>query len=389
MALRRPRRVLTVAGTNGKGSSVLMLEALFLKRGESVGAYTSPHILHYEERIRVGGRPAGDGEIVAAFRAVEAARRDVPLTYFEYGTLAALAVFASNDVDTAVLEVGLGGRLDAVNIVDHDGCIITNVSMDHADWLGDTVGAIAREKAGVMRPGLPAVFGAAAPPDEIREVAAATGADLRVAGDDFSWSIADDGWSWQGRDSRLDGLRPLPLPGRHQLDNASAVLALVESLGLSDLLDAGRVNAAWSALEFAGRQQRLARRQRDWLLDGAHNAAGAASLAAALPGHRAGRRAVLVLGILDDKDAESIVGALAPEVDRIITLTAESGRAVTAEKLAEVVGSVSDVPVTAIAAPADALEAAVAGTSDDDLIVVAGSFYTLEPALRWLGQYRT
>lgn len=386
MALPRPRRVLTVAGTNGKGSSVQMLTALLTNNGESVGAYTSPHILRYEERIRVDGRLAPASGIVDGFRAVEAARRQVPLTYFEYGTLAALYVFAASEVDAAVLEVGLGGRLDAVNIVDHDGCLITNVSMDHADWLGDTIGAIAREKAGVMRAGKPAVFGAADPPAEVLEVAAAVGAELSVAGVDFSWSAAADGlWDWRGSRCELSGLERPALKGSHQMSNAAGVLALIEAVGLDRLLDRDVVNAAFSTLVFAGRLQTLWCRDRRWLLDGAHNAAGAVTLADAIPDHAGNKDIVLVLGILADKDAESIVSSLAPEVDHIITLTPANDRAIPAADLAEIVENTCEAPVSIAETPAAAFEAALKLTAADDLIVVAGSFYTLEPALRWLG----
>jgi dihydrofolate synthase/folylpolyglutamate synthase len=385
LSLARPSRVITVAGTNGKGSSVIMLEALFRHRGERAGAYTSPHILTYAERIRVDGRPVGEERIVAAFCRVEAARAGVPLTYFEFGTLAALDVFAAAGVSTAILEVGLGGRLDAVNIVDHDGCLITNVSMDHSDWLGDSIEAIAREKAGVMREARPAVYGATDVPAAIVTRAAEIGADLRVAGRDFTCEVDSDGhWHWQGREVRLDRLSPPALAGRHQIGNAAAVLALLEAMGIADLLDADSVNAAFASLEFPGRQQQVAAQGRRWLLDGAHNVAGAVSLGESIRAGE-GKAAVIVLGILADKDAAAIAAELAPVTDRFVCLTPPSSRAIPAADLAAIIASTGDVPVSAEATPELALETAVALTAQDDLIVVAGSFYTLESALRWLG----
>lgn len=378
--------MLTVAGTNGKGSCVVMLHALFRSLGERVGAYTSPHILRYEERIRIDDAAVTATDIVAAFRRVEAVREAVPLTYFEFGTLAAFVLFADAAVDTAVLEVGLGGRLDAVNVLDHDGCIITNVSMDHSDYLGDTIDAIAREKAGVMRGGRPAVFGSAEPPRPILEQASRCGAGLRIAGRDFRWREAALGrWHWQGRTTCLENLAAPALTGRHQYDNAAAVLALVEALGGTGLLTASRLDSVLPTLSFAGRQQRLDAFDRHWLLDGAHNEGGAQSLAdtlASLPGDA---KPLLVLGVLADKDAGAIVRALAPFVRRFVTFTPPSPRARAGAELGEIVARESDVPVTVVDSAADALELARLESDAADLIVVAGSFYTLEAALRWLG----
>ena len=195
LALDRAGTVLHVAGTNGKGSSVAMLESLLRTTGRRVGSYTSPHVARYNERICVDGRPVADAPIVAAFERIEATRTDIPLTYFEFGTLAALAVFDALDVDIAILEVGMGGRLDAVNAVEADAALITNVSLDHCEWLGNDVEAIGREKAGIMRPARPVVFGAVEMPQSVAQHAADVGADLRIVNRDFSWGIGNPS-SW-------------------------------------------------------------------------------------------------------------------------------------------------------------------------------------------------
>ena len=286
MTLEPPSRIILVGGTNGKGSSVEMLRAL-LSGDNVVGTYTSPHVVRYNERIVVNGLPATDDDIVAAFERVEAARGDVPLTYFEFGTLAALAVFHTAKVDTAILEVGLGGRLDAVNVVDPDVSLITNVSLDHCEWLGDDVEKIGFEKAGIMRAGRPAVFADAAMPASVALHAESLGAELVRAGRDYTWT-ADDNvrWSWRGRRIELAGLALPALAGPIQLQNAAGALAVVEALGLERLLEPAHVDRAFASLRLPGRMQVIEREQR-WLLDVAHNPAAAAALAASLRQQRA------------------------------------------------------------------------------------------------------
>lgn len=383
--LPRPPRVLTVGGTNGKGSSVVMLHALYRTRGETVGAYLSPHVSRYEERIRLDDRLVTPTELVDAFEQVEAARGDVPLTYFEFGTLAAFVVFAQYGIDTAVLEVGLGGRLDAVNVLDHDGCLITNISLDHADWLGDDVESIAREKAGILRGGRPAVFASPDMPSPIAKQAAAVGADLIRRGRDFEWTAEPDGrWGWQGRETRLVDLLPPGLAGAHQYDNAAGVLALVEAVGPAGLLDSGTVKSSLATLKFAGRLQTIDAHDRHWLLDGAHNPAGANVLANAL-NERPVPPALAIVGILADKDADGIVTELGRALQRFVTLTPASPRAKSAEDLADLIAAATGAEASPAATPQAAFEAALATTRPGDLIVVAGSFYTLELALDWLG----
>jgi dihydrofolate synthase/folylpolyglutamate synthase len=382
MALERPARVILVGGTNGKGSSVEMLRALLAGSGVT-GTYTSPHVLRYNERIAVCGRPATDGDIVTAFERVEAARGDVVLTYFEFGTLAALAVFEAAGVATAILEVGLGGRLDAVNAVDPDACLITNVSLDHCEWLGYDVESIGREKAGIMRHGKPAVFAAADMPASVAAHAERIGAQLVRAGLDYSWTPGDDGrWSWHGQHLALSGLAAPALRGPMQLQNAAGALALVEALGLRDSLRLERVNRALGSLRLPGRMQVVEDEQR-WLLDVAHNPGAAAALAASLEQHEA-PAAVAIVGILDDKDVEGIVAPLAARVGSWIAVTAASPRAIEAAELARRVANATGRACLLADSPEDAIANARAIAGAGDSVLVTGSFFTVGPFLERL-----
>ena len=385
MRLAQPDRLLTVGGTNGKGSSVAMLAEILRQSGRRVGSYTSPHVLHYCERVRLDGQPIGEDEMVAAFAAVEAARLDEPLTYFEFGTLAALHAFAARRVDAVVLEVGLGGRLDAVNIVDPDGVLITNVSLDHREWLGDDVESIAREKAGIMRAGKPAVFAGTEVPSAIRESAGSRGASLLVAGEDYRTSDDGDAWSWHSAGRSIDGLTRPALGGRHQIENAGGVLALLEAVGETEVLETRALSQAFASLRLPGRQQRVVTPAGEWLLDGAHNEASAKVLADTLRSDSPGRHVVLVLGVLADKDVGAIVNALAPAIDTWIACAAQSPRTLSAARLAAQVCALTGAPCRIEPDVVDAMSAAAERRSSGALYVVAGSFYTVSPALAALG----
>lgn len=382
MSLEPPARIVLVGGTNGKGSSVEMLRAL-LSAVSLVGTYTSPHVIRYNERIAVDGRPAGDEDIVAAFERVEEARQDVPLTYFEFGTLAALAVFEAANVETAVLEVGLGGRLDAVNVVEPDASLITNVSLDHCEWLGDDVESIGREKAGIMRAGKPVVFGDPDVPASVAAHAESLGAQLLRAGRDFTWTSDEDGrWSWRGQHVELPDLALPVLRGPMQLQNAAGVLALVEALGLRELLEPGQVNRALGSLHLAGRMHVVEREQR-WLFDVAHNPAAAEALAASLHQYEA-PASVAIVGILDDKDVEGIVGPLAPLVDNWIAVDAASPRSIEAAELARRIANATGKACLMADNPGDAIENARAIAGEGGRVLVTGSFYTVGPCLERL-----
>jgi dihydrofolate synthase/folylpolyglutamate synthase len=361
MALVRPARVIHVGGTNGKGSSVEMLRALLSGQGV-IGTYTSPHVMHYNERIAINGDAASDEVIVAAFERVEAARGGVPLTYFEFGTLAALAVFEAAGVDTAILEVGLGGRLDAVNAVDPDASLITNVSLDHCDWLGHDVESIGYEKAGIMRAGKPVVFADKSMPASVAEHAQKLGARLILAGRDFTWTAS--------------------LRGPKQLQNAAGALALVEALGLEQVLVPERVNRAFTRLRLPGRMQTIEREQ-EWLLDVAHNPAAAEALAASLQQSEE-RFDVAIVGILDDKDVEGIVRPLATQVDAWIAVTAVSQRAIDGAELARRIANEAGKACLIADSIDAAVENAGAIAGSGGRVLVTGSFYTVGPFLERL-----
>jgi dihydrofolate synthase/folylpolyglutamate synthase len=382
MALEPPVRTILVGGTNGKGSSVEMLRALLSGTGV-VGTYTSPHVIRYNERIAVNGDPATDEQIVAAFEQVEAARRGVPLTYFEFGTLAALAVFAAKHVDTAILEVGLGGRLDAVNVVDPDASLITNVSLDHCEWLGHDVESIGREKAGIMRTGKPVVYADADMPASVGEAAEQLGARLIRAGRDYTWTRAEGGcWSWRGMHAELSALDLPALRGPVQLQNAAGALALVEALGDEDRLERESVNRALTKLTLAGRMQTI-RREQEWLFDVAHNPAAASALAASLR-ERGAPVSVAIIGILDDKNVEGIVSSLAGCVDRWIAVTASSPRAIDAAELARRTANETGKACLIADTLRMAIRNAGAMAGPGGRVLVTGSFYTVGPLLERL-----
>ena len=385
--LPRPAQVLLIAGTNGKGSSVAMTDALLRASGRRVGAYTSPHISRYNERIVVNGIAASDAEIIAAFETVEAKRGDTELTYFEFGTLAAAVVFAAADLDVWVLEVGLGGRLDATNAIDPTASLITNVSLDHCDWLGDDIEAIAVEKAGVMRRGIPTVFGDADVPEAIRRQAEAQGATLLLAGRDFEIQVSDDReWSWRGPSGVLRELLPPGLVGEFQTGNAAAVLALIDAAGFADAIDAERINRVLPAITLAGRSQRLIVEglncdNNEWLIDVAHNPAAARALANTLGSMQLSGATFAIVGLLNDKDVTGVIGPLAAHVDHWIAMTADSHRAVPANELARQISNLTRLACLVAGSPAEAIEFARRSASENDRILVTGSFFTVGPVL--------
>jgi dihydrofolate synthase/folylpolyglutamate synthase len=363
--------VIIVAGTNGKGSSVAMMSALLRAAGKRVGAYTSPHMIDYNERIVVQGQPASDDEIVAAFEKIEAVRKGVPLTYFEYGTLAAFVVFAEAALDVWVLEVGMGGRLDATNVLAPTAALITTVSLDHCDWLGADIETIAVEKAGVMRGGIPVVFGSADVPRAIIDHAESVGAELLLRGRDYS----------------LDSVPQPGLRGEFQIGNAAAVLALLRAAGLEEAADEALAASVLPEVQLMGRGHSIEQDGVEWLLDVAHNPEAAGVLAATLgSGQHAGQTTVII-GMLDDKDIDGVVEPLNQHVDRWIAVTAESHRAVPAGELARQIANVCGRPCLIAETLEEAMESARRDASINDRIVVTGSFYLVGPVLERLRLY--
>lgn len=383
LALPRPQFVIHVAGTNGKGSSVAMLESLLSKTGTSIGCYTSPHIRHYNERIRVDGTLATDEQIVAAFERVEAHRDGEALTYFEFGTLAALVVFAEADIETVILEVGMGGRLDAVNAVEPDIGLITNISLDHCDWLGDNIEAIAFEKAGIMRTATPIIFGSRDRPASIDRQAAEVGATLIAAQRDFDWSTAGEQWSWHGVAHRIEGLDRPALLGEHQIGNAATVLTVLEAAGFVELLDTDLINEAFAALHLDGRMQDVSL-ESHWILDVAHNPAAATALAETLRTTAFAGRTIAVLAMLDDKDVEGCVTPLQHQIDLWIAATADSSRAIEAGELARRIANSTNTACEIADSLDDAIGRARSMATPEDRVLVFGSFYVVGPVLERL-----
>lgn len=379
LPVRLPNSIFTVGGTNGKGSTVACLHAILRTRGLNVGSYTSPHLSVYNERIRLNDRFADDKQLIESFEIVDACREDVPLTYFEFGTLAALVAFAHAGMDYLVLEVGLGGRLDAVNAVEPSASLITNIALDHCDWLGDTIDAIAAEKAGILRPDKPIVFAGETRPVPIDSAAAESGAILVAAGRDYSFSKrGDTTWDFDGPSTALN-LLPLPaLAGAHQLANAAGAMALLDSVGLLATFTIEQIGAALRSLDVPGRMQ-FVRRAPDWIVDVAHNPAAALALTQALPAIPG--NTIAVVGVLNDKDVSGVLDALSPVVDVWVAVTPESPRAMDAAELARRIAEASDKPVHVSTSIKLALRRAEEMAEDRDRVLVTGSFFTVGPAM--------
>jgi dihydrofolate synthase/folylpolyglutamate synthase len=372
-------RTLTVGGTNGKGSTATLAAQIFRQAGYRVGLYTSPHLLKYNERIALDGADASDDDLCRAFVAIEQARREVPLTYFEFGTLAALWLFREARVDLQVLEVGLGGRLDAVNVVDADCAIVTNIGLDHTDWLGPDRDSIGREKAGILRQGRDAVIVDRHPPQALLDEARRTGSQVLRLGRDFDFAPRSGGWCWHGPGGRLDDL-PLPgLPGSIQLQNAAGVLAALGGLAAQLPVEESAIRAALPKLELRGRLQRIG----NVLLDVAHNVEAAEVLADHVRALRGKGDVYLVLGMLSDKPVEGVGRVLEPLMRHAFLAGLPGPRGLSAPDLATRLRAGS-LEVELCADVAAALERARAQATDDDLVVVTGSFLTVAGALEAL-----
>src|SRR5262245_38435807 len=324
----------TVAGTNGKGSTVAYLDALFRHAGKRTGRFTSPHLVRYNERICIDGVECSDADLIASFERIDAARGATTLTFFEYNALAALDAFARARVDVAVLEVGLGGRLDATNIVDADVGVVCSIGLDHVDWLGDSVEQIGREKAGIFRPGRPAVLGLAPMPVSVWKVIDELGARPVAPGQEYRVRLHGETWDFECGELRLFDLPPPALAGEHQVGNAATALAAIVAGGFDVHLDHARVTAALRGVHVAGRFQRIPG-DVEWILDVAHNVPAAEILRDNLRRLPRARRTLAVCGILGDKDIRGITSRLAADVDAWILASLGGARAVSTAQLAE------------------------------------------------------
>ena len=442
-------RVITVGGTNGKGSTVVHLEALLRAGGASTGMFTSPHFLRYNERIRVNGAEVTDDDLVAAFETIERARGSTTLTFFEYNALAALLIFAERAVDVAILEVGLGGRLDAVNLVDADVGVVCSIGFDHRDYLGDTLDLIGSEKAGIFRSGRPAVLGTDDMPGSVYAAIEKLGARPVIAGKDYTWRLEETSagqaysagarWSYNGLRLSLRDLPPSALLGSIQYRNAATALAALESLAFFSASPAGgrgppttlrgalelnehTVGEALRSVSLPGRFQvvlvpvgpagqgqsrpMLARQSPgaaapasvEWILDIAHNEPAAAIFAAHVRERGTGLDLLsptsqvrypgtfAVVGILGDKDARAIASFFEPLIDHWILCALPGPRGTSAEQLAQRLRLPAS-KVTLAASVENGCEVAWASARPGDRVLVFGSVYTVGPALQWLGIY--
>ena len=373
--------LILVGGTNGKGSTCAYLEAILGAAGYKTGLYTSPHLLRYNERVRIAGKDASDAELVVAFERIEAARGDTSLTYFEFGTLGAMLQFIDAGVDVAILEVGLGGRLDAVNAFDADVAIVTSVDLDHMDYLGDTRDKIGFEKAGIYRAARPAICADLKPPASLLDHARHIGADLRCIGRDFTAQRAGDRWTYRSADMVLHNL-PLPaMAGAYQLRNAAGALAALEALHARLPVSEAAIHAGLAVAQVPGRFQRIACAP-DVILDVAHNPEAARALAATLREQPVTGRTLAVVGMLADKDAAGVFAALSDEIDAWWVCTPDSPRARDAAALAaELRTHVQGAPISIQPDVIAALAAARSTAHEGDRILAFGSFYTVAAVL--------
>ncbi|MGH8829723.1 MAG: bifunctional tetrahydrofolate synthase/dihydrofolate synthase [Polaromonas sp.] len=380
--------IITVAGTNGKGSTCAMLEAILLQAGYRTGVYTSPHLVHFEERCRVRGDIVSATDLIACFARVEAARAhngpEVSLTYFEFTTLAILQLLANAQLDVVILEVGLGGRLDAVNILDTDCAVITSIDLDHMEFLGPDRESIGREKAGIMRAGRPVVVSDPVPPQSILDHAAKVGADLWRLGHDFNFSGDKQQWGWAGRGRRYAGLAYPALRGANQLLNASGVLAALTALRGRLPVTAQAVRNGLSMVELPGRFQ-IIPGQPTLVLDVAHNPHAVAALAENLDAMGFYPCTHAVFGAMADKDLAPMLARVGPLIDKWYFTDLPTARAASGEDLRakwQAVNSRSDVTASAYKDPEEALQAAIKAADPADRIVVFGSFYTVGGILK-------
>lgn len=392
--------VITVAGTNGKGSSVALLESIYQKAGYQTGVYTSPHLLRYNERIHLNGEEVDDDVICEAFERIDQARlennTEISLTYFEFGSLAALDIFYRAKPDVIILEVGLGGRLDVVNIIDADVALITSIGIDHTAWLGHDRETIAVEKAGIMRKNQPVIFSSPDMPKSIKQVADEKGADLYRRGQDFDWEKAfaaagtPPSWNWKSYDSTSSKKQrtALPLPnirGDHQVDNAAGVLMAIECLSNKLPVNQQQVKAGLLSVSILGRFQCLTTDSSNTLhiLDVAHNEDSMACLAELLDEFSCDGKTLAVLGMLEDKEHLKALSRISPQISSWFIADLEVPRGMKGANLARVVKSIdNNVLVNEFSNVAEAIKAADLAANSEDRVLIFGSFYTVELAMQ-------
>lgn len=383
MGLRTPSfPIVSVAGTNGKGSSVLFMESILRAAGYRVGAYLSPHLLRYNERVRVDGEEVSDAELMRAFDAVDRQRLDTSLTYFEFGTLAAMDVFERARPDIVLLEVGLGGRLDAVNLFDAQLCIVTAIGLDHADWLGSERSGIALEKAGIFRRGRHAVCTESQPPQSLIDRARTVGTSLHRLGVDFSVQRRGDSWDWESDARVIAGLPPPGLAGDHQHENAAGAIMALSLLGEGFEIDEESIRTGVAQTRLAGRFQVLSG-EPEVIVDVAHNVQAAESLARALRARACAGATHAVVAMFADKDIEGVMAAMSGVVDEWHLAGSSGPRAISAaDLLMRVRGPALGQSLATHTDLQSAYEAMRSGLGSGDRGVVFGSFQTAAAVLR-------
>ena len=373
--------IIAVAGTNGKGSVCAMIGSMLASAGYRVGVYTSPHLLRYNERVRVLGQDAADEALVTAFARIDQARGDISLTYFEFGTLAALDIFIRERIDIAVLEVGLGGRLDAVNAFDSDCAVVTSVDFDHMEYLGNSRDSIGAEKAGIFRAGRPAICGEADAPAGLLERAQQIGARLHLVGRDFGFNADPNQWQFWSALGKRSALPYPALRGDYQLGNAATALSALEQLRDRLPVDMGAIRRGLLDVMLPGRFQILPGRPMV-ILDVGHNPHAARALASSLGRLPVGGRTIAVFAMLRDKDIEGVAAALRDEVDEWLVAGLSGPRGAGAERIQQALAAAQvDVPVAKFGTPVDAYQHAVRLAGQNDKILVFGSFYTVAAVL--------
>lgn len=382
--LGHSRKVL-IAGTNGKGSTVTMLDSILRAAGLTTGVYTSPHFLRYNERICINGEEVGDQLICEQFSKIESARGEIGLTYFEYGTLAALLCFAEAKPDVLLLEIGLGGRLDAVNIVDCDIAVVTSIALDHTDWLGNDREQIGREKAGIARAGKPLVCGDPEPPESVIALCAEQGVPLWVRNRDYGLELDNDNWRWWGSGAAHEAqvYETLPQPDLPVI-NAATVVQVIQLLSLD--ISVAEIAKGLRDAKMTGRMQRVSIAEGPCILDVAHNPEAAAYMANWLDQHPISGRTLLVIGMLADKDIDSVIEQLGHSIDLWFPVSLGGARGATAQRLAAPIRAIGGRVHAEYDRVAAALVDARQLLAPGDRLLVAGSFVTVSQALQALDE---
>jgi dihydrofolate synthase/folylpolyglutamate synthase len=377
-----PFTVVTIAGTNGKGSSVAMLESILRSAGYRTGTYTSPHLLQYNERICMDGQACDDETICEAFDRIDKARGGTSLTYFEFATLAAVDIFSRNNIDIAILEVGMGGRLDAVNLFDTDIALITPISLDHTAWLGTNREAIGFEKAGVIRQGKPVVCSENSPPQSLISYATSLHAPTYLAGSEFNIVVNKDNWHWSNSELQLKKL-PFPaLMGAYQLQNAAAVLQVISLLNHQNYaISEDAIKSGLATVKLAGRFHQI-QGEITTILDVTHNQQGAENLAKLLVEIPCQGQTFAVLSMLKDKDVAAVASILKPVIDVWYVAGLEGSRGMTSDTLAaQLSNSIDEDKIRPFSTVIEAYDQAMIGANKGDRVLVFGSFHTVEAVL--------